>query len=93
MIDIKTDLPVREECFNAIQDRFAQIRDLMVECEQILHAACSDEVLMTADEVAEYFRTDKKHIPAGLPKVRRNRENLYSRADVVNYVKTKLRKY
>lgn len=93
MIDIKTDIPVREECFKAVQDIHAQIRDLLVEEEQLLHAAVSDEVLMTAEEVAEFFRTDKKHIPNGIPKLRRGCVSLYPKTEVLNYVKAKLKKY
>ncbi len=93
MIDIKTDFPIREDCLRAIQDRNAQIRDLLIEIEQILGSAVKEDVLMTAQEVADYYRTDTKHIPKGIPKMRRGKDYLYSRGDVVNYAKTKLKRY
>ena len=93
MLDLKTDIPVKQDCIEAIQDKFAQIRDLMSESEVLLkNAITPDDVLLTQQEVADYLRCDMKHIPRQIPRLRVSSKMLFRRSDVTSYVVNKIKK-
>lgn len=93
MLDIRTDIPIKQNCIEAIQDKFAQIRDLMSESELLLKNAISpDDILLTQEEVAEKFRCDVKHIPRQIPRMRCSGKVLFQISDVNNFIQKKLKK-
>lgn len=93
MLDIKTDIPVKQDCIEAIQDKFSQIRDLMSESELLLKSAINpDDTLLTQEEVANFLRCDTKHIPRQIPRFRSGGKVLFQQSDVNNFIKMKLKK-
>lgn len=93
MLNIKTDIPIKQDCIEAIQDKFAQIRDLMSESEVLLkNAIAPDDILLTQEEVAEKFHCDTKHIPRQIPRFRCAGKVLFQLSDVNNFIQKKLKK-
>lgn len=93
MLDLKKDIPVRQECFDVVEDKIAQIRDLLLEAEQTLHMAVeTKDCLLTKEEVAEYFRCSPNAIPRAIPRFRQSGSSLFLKSDVDAYVNKRLKR-
>lgn len=93
MLNIKTDIPVKEDLTESLQNIFAQIRDLLIEAEQQLaFVRANGDYFLTKKEVAEYFHCEVSKIPRAIPRLRRGNDLLFKKSDIDEYVKMKTRR-
>lgn len=93
MLDLRTDIPLKQDCVEAIQDKFAQIRDLLTECEQIVKLCIDskEKILLTRAEAAEYLRCKPNHIPRSIPRFRMECDLRFREADLKAFVDSKMK--
>lgn len=92
MIDLRTDIPVKEDLTKRIQLILSQIRELTLEVEQVLALAIDKHVLLTRKEVAEMLRCEEKKVPRPIPRIRSGRNWLFELADVEAFIASKKKK-
>lgn len=93
MLDLRTDILVKEDVIARFQQNDAQIRDLLNENELILAKLKEPHLLMTRQEVAERLRCEAEKIPKAIPRTRIGKNWLYDKSEVEAYIIRKTRKY
>lgn len=91
MLNLRTDVPIKQDVLEAVQNRLAQQRDLSLEIEQMLKMCIDDEVLLTRSEVAKMLRCDEKKIPRAIPRMRVSSNYLFDKNDVKAFLESKKR--
>lgn len=91
MLNIRTDIPIKENVIETTQNILAQVRDLTLEIEQVLKMAIEDDVLLLKEEVAQRLHCDKAKIPRSIPKMRVGKNTLYSLKDLNAFLQSKKR--
>ena len=90
MINLKKDFPVKTEIISELQNKTAQIRDLLIEMDQLIAIyEATKDCYLTRAETADYFRCSKQQIPKQIPHIRRGNDLLYKKSDIDEYVKTR----
>jgi len=89
MLNLRTDIPVKEDVIEQVEHLHAQIRDLLFEQEQLLKLSIGEDLLLTRDEVAIKLRCEPKKIPKCIPKIRIGNNYLYELKDVNAFVRSK----
>ncbi|MBO7715858.1 MAG: hypothetical protein J6S85_20005 [Methanobrevibacter sp.] len=92
MLNIRTDIPIKQNSIDYAQELFAQIRDLTLEAEQVLKVATQAKTLLTRDEVSKILRCDLKKIPKVIPHIRVGMNILYDQQDVYTFIDSKKQK-
>lgn len=93
MIDLRTDVLVKEDVIARFQQNDAQIRDLLNENELILAKLKEPHILMTREEVATKLRCEPTKIPRAIPRCRIGKNWLFDKVEVENFILKKTRKY
>lgn len=91
MLNLRTDVPVKEDVIETVQNQLAQMRDLTLEVEQTLRLCVSKHIYLTRAEVAEMLRCDEKKIPRPIPRMRVGRQYLFDQDDVKAFLDSKKR--
>lgn len=89
MINLRVDLPVKQDVVDLIQLKIAQIRDELVEIEELMRNATQERILLTKEEVQKFLRVEK--VPPAIKKIRCGNKWLYERQDVYNFIDSKKR--
>ena len=89
MINMRTDIPVKEELIDKVKLYLAQINDLCVKVNGTLEELVKDDKLLTKEQIMEYFHMDK--IPTGLPKIRVGNKMMALESDVKDYINKRKR--
>ena len=93
MLNLKSNVPVKEELSEELQFRVAQIRDLLLEIEQIQKLQLeAEDICYTREELAHKFKCDPKKIPRAIPSFRVSRNILYKKSDVDAFIKARMTK-
>lgn len=93
MLNLKSDIPIKEELSEAFQLRIAQARDLLLEMEQIMKLELeAEDICYTRKELAEKFKCDEHKIPRAIPSFRVSKNILYRKRDVDEFIESRLRK-
>lgn len=92
MLNIRSDVPIKQDAVDAVQELFAQIRDLTLEAEQLLKLATQEKVLLTREEVAKLLRCDESKVPKVIPSIRTGRKRLFEQKDVYAFIESKKHK-
>ena len=87
MLNLRTDIPVKQDVIEQIEHLHAQIRDLLVEQEQLLRLAIDEDLLLTKEEVKQKLRCDK--VPKQIPHIRIGNTFLYQLGDINAFIKEK----
>ena len=91
MLNLRTDVPVKEDVLEAVQNKLAQIRDLCLEIEQTMKLAVDEHILLTREEVAKMLRCEEKKIPGVIPKMRIGKQYLFDQNDIKAFLESKKR--
>ena len=91
MLNLRTDIPIKEEVIDMVQNQLAQVRDMTLEIEQTLKMAMNEKVLLTREELAKMLRCDVKKIPRPIPRMRVGSQYLFSLEDVNAFLDSKKR--
>lgn len=91
MLNLRTDVPIKEDVIETIQNQLAQMRDLTLEVEQTLRLSVNKHLYLTRSEVAEMLRCDEKKIPRPIPRMRVGRQYLFDQDDVKAFLDSKKR--
>lgn len=90
MLNIKNGvMKTQEELTQFTQLKRQQIRDILLEIEQAEAMYHDRSVLLTREEVAEKLRTDVKHIPHAIPRMRMGNKSLYQLGDIEDFILSK----
>lgn len=92
MLNIRTDIPIKQNAVDYAQELFAQIRDLTLEAEQTLKVATQEKTLLTKQEVGKLLRCDPKKIPKVIPHLRVGMNVLYDQQDVYTFIDSRKQK-
>lgn len=92
MINLRTDVPLPEEVIQRVQTISAQIRDLLLEQEQVLLLGINKKQLLKREEVAKLLRCDEHKIPRAIPRIRVGKNWLFELQDVESFIESKKRK-
>lgn len=91
MLDIRKDLPIRENIIQFRQLKYQQIRDILLELEQADALLQDKSVLLTREEAAEKLRCDPLKIPSKIPRVRVGSKRLFQLGDIEAFIAEKKR--
>lgn len=86
MLDIRKDKFVQEDVVRLRQLKHQQIRDILLELEQLDAALEDDSLLLTRDETANKLRCDPKKIPSKIPRIRVGKERLFQLGDIRAFI-------
>lgn len=90
MLNLKSDLPIKENLSNELQFRIAQIRDLLLEVEQIQKLQIeAEDLYYTREELAAKFKCDPHKIPRAIPSLRVSKNILYRKSDVDEFIENR----
>ena len=89
MLNLRTDIPIKADVIDQINLRHAQIRDLLIEEEQLMALANDNKVLLTREEVARKLRCTVDKIPRPIPRIRIGKNYLFETGDVEAYIQSK----
>lgn len=93
MLNLKNDIPVKEEIDKAIESRIAQITDLLGEVKELNRKALdSEHTYLTREELAQMFHTDIKHVPRAISSFRVGKNVLYKQSDVETFIESRMTK-
>lgn len=92
MLDIRKDIPVKEDAIDRINQTYGQIVDLLNECREIMGVAAKGRVLLKREEVANILRCEPKSIPRVIPNIRVGRNWLYEEKDVYDFIESRKKK-
>ncbi len=87
MLNLRTDIPVKADVIEQIEHIHAQIRDLLLEQEQLLRLSMDENILLTKEEVKQKLRCEK--VPKQIPHVRVGNTYLYQLADINAFIRSK----
>lgn len=91
MLDLRKDVPIREEIVQFRQLKHQQIRDILLELEQADALLQDKTVLLTREETAEKLRCDPNKIPSRIPRVRVGSKRLFQLGDIEQFIAEKKR--
>ena len=93
MLNLRSDVPIKAEVLEEVRVRFAQIRDLQNEAEQLLHMAIVEDkdVFMTREEVAELFKCPANRVPRVIPRIRIGKNWLFKKGDVNAFIEERIK--
>lgn len=91
MLNLKSTVPVKEDCTKQFQILISQIRDLLSEAETTLALMEHADTLWSQEDTADYLKCDIKKIPKSIPRIKiNNRVIRYKKADVDAFVESKI---
>lgn len=91
MLDLRSDRVVKEDVIAIRQLKYQQIRDLLLELEQVDALLQDKSVLLTREETAEKLRCDPQKIPSRIPRVRVGSKRLFQLGDIEAFIAEKKR--
>lgn len=86
MLNLREDIVLVEELSERILANNAQIRDLLLENEQMIKLAKDPHNLLTREEVAKKLRCDENKIPRSIPRIRISKNWCFEQGDVESFV-------
>lgn len=91
MLDLRKDIPIREEIVQFRQLKHQQIRDILLELEQADALLQDKSVLLTREETAEKLRCEPDKIPSKIPRIRVGSKRLFQLGDIEHFIESKKR--
>lgn len=91
MLNLRTDVPIKEDVIETVQTQLAQIRELTLEVEQTLKLCLDTHVLLTRSEVAKMLRCPENKIPRPIPRMRVGSQYLFDQDDIKAFLDSKKR--
>ena len=92
MLNIKTDIPVKEDIQEAINARLAQAHDLLNEVQVLERMKLEQDVFVSKQELADRFHCDVKQVPHQIPSIRMGKTYLYKESDVAEFIKSRTKR-
>jgi hypothetical protein len=96
MLDLKTDMPIKEELVKEVQVKFAQAKDIMDEALNLLQISVTKEkakeILLTREEVAEKLRCKTNEIPRSVPRFKSGKQWLFPSKDLDEWIKERIKR-
>ena len=93
MLNLKNDIPIKEEIDKAIESRIAQITDLLGEVKELNRKALdSEHTYLTREELAQMFHCDPKKTPRAIPCFRVGKNVLYKQSDIEAFIESRMTK-
>ena len=91
MLNLKSKIPVKEDCIKQMQVLIAQTRDLLNEQETLLSLLVQSDTLWSLEDTANYLRCDPKKVPRAIPRIKiNNRVIRFKKADIDAFVESKM---
>lgn len=91
MLNLRDDVILKETVSERIMQNNAEIRDLLIENEQLIKMAKDPTILLTRKEVADRLRCDEIKIPRAIPRIRVGKNYLFQVGDVEEFINQRKR--
>ena len=94
MLDLRNDIVLTDEATEALQRIHAQIRDLLLEEEQIYKQCLSSdrEIYLTKEETEKMLRCDDGRLPRDLERTKVRKQWLFNKKTVLEYLDSHTRR-
>ena len=88
MLDLRKAKIRRVELIEFRQQRYQQIRDILLELEQADALMHDKSILLTAEEAAERLRCEVRLIPRSIPRVKVGAKRHFQLGDIEDFIAT-----
>jgi len=88
MLNLRNDIKLTEEATEALQRIHAQIRDLLIEEEQVYKQCLESnrEIYLTKEETAKLLRIEDGKLPRDLERTKVRKQWLFNKKTVLDYL-------